>query len=117
MRIVLLITLLFNLFNACTMPKSQKKKATALQPLPQTHPLAGRKTLYSLENSPGEVITLDAANYAIRIAGDDKIFLPLNLPASFRKEGMKINFSGMVKEIDPTEFWAAHPLILTKIEK
>jgi hypothetical protein len=117
MRIVLLITLLMNLFNACTMPKSKKNKDAALQPLPQFHPLAGRKTLYTLENRPGEIVMADSANYVIRTAGDDKIFLPLNLPVVFRKAGMKINFSGMVKEIDPTEFWAGQPVILTRINK
>ncbi|MEO1763697.1 MAG: hypothetical protein AAFR83_17415, partial [Cyanobacteria bacterium J06629_18] len=34
-------------------------------------------------------------------------FAPCNLPDEFKKEGLKIRFSGDVKEIYPNERWAA----------
>jgi len=82
----------------------------------QSHALAGRKTLYTLEDKEGEVIALDNANFGIRPLGSNAVLLPLNLNASFQKEGTKIKFSGQVKETDLTEFWAAQPILLTKVE-
>ena len=97
------------------MGTTHKKKAGTNNSLSQEHPLASRKTLYSLENRQGKIVTLDAANFGINIGGDT-LLLPVNLPVRLQKAGSKVIFSGAVKEIDPAEFWAATPIVLTKAE-
>jgi len=108
--------LLFTLSNSCNMEKTNKKKDDSAPKLTREHPLAKRKTLYSLEDKQGTVIALDNANFGISI-GDDTILLPLNMPAQLQEAGIKINFSGEVKETDPAELWAAAPVLLTRAEK
>ena len=98
------------------MGKSHKQKEAPAPQLKQDHPLASRKNLYSLENKNGTVIALDATNFGIHLEGDTTL-LPVNLPSSLQKAGIKINFSGAVKETDPAEFWAASPLLLTKAKE
>ncbi|MEM7716150.1 MAG: hypothetical protein AAF349_21680 [Cyanobacteria bacterium P01_A01_bin.68] len=39
-----------------------------------------------------------------------------SLPEQFRKDGLKIIFSGEIKEIYPNERWAATPLKITDFE-
>lgn len=97
------------------MGTTQKKKASANTALSQEHPLAARKTLYSLENKQGKIVALDTLNFGITTGGDT-VLLAVNLPAQLKKAGSKVIFSGAVKEIDPTEFWAATPIVLTKAE-
>ena len=99
------------------MAKSNNKKQIAANELQQTHPMAARKTLFVLENKEGEIVSLDPVSFAIRTKGDGKIILPLNLPENFSKAGLKIRFSAMAKETDPSELWAAQPVLLTKAEK
>lgn len=94
---------------------TSNKKKTGTTTLSQEHPLASRKTLYSLENREGKIVSLDAVNFGINTGGDTVLF-PVNLPAQLQKAGIKINFSGAVKEMDPTEFWAATPILLTRAE-
>jgi hypothetical protein len=90
------------------MGTTNKKKAGTNTAISQEHPLAARKTLYSLENKQGKIIALDT--------GGDTVLLPVNLPVQLQKAGSKLIFSGAVKEIDPAEFWAATPIVLTKAE-
>ncbi|MCJ8282268.1 MAG: hypothetical protein MJK14_21140, partial [Rivularia sp. ALOHA_DT_140] len=50
----------------------------------------------------------------IIITEDNKSrFAPCNLPDKFKKEGLKIRFSGDVKEIYPNDRWAATLFKLT----
>jgi hypothetical protein len=49
------------------------------------------------------------------IATDDARYMPCEVPTAFRKNGIKIIFSGEVKEVYPHERWAGLPLHLTKI--
>jgi hypothetical protein len=115
MKILFAITLFFTLLNACNMGTSNKKKASTKSSLSREHPLSSRKTLYSLENRQGKIVALDAANFGITIDGDT-VLLAVNLPVQFQKAGVKLNFSGAVKEVDPTELWAATPILLTQAE-
>jgi hypothetical protein len=115
MKLLFAITLFFTLFNACNMGKSNKKKTGTKSSLSREHPLASRKTLYSLENRQGKILALDAANFGISTGGDT-VLLPVNLPVQLQKAGIKINFSGEVKETDPAELWAAAPVLLTQAE-
>ncbi|HEV8286654.1 MAG TPA: hypothetical protein VGQ09_20235 [Chitinophagaceae bacterium] len=98
------------------MEKTNKKNDASAPQLTQEHPLAKRKTLYSLEDKQGTVLALDNANFGINIGGDT-ILLPLNLPVQLQEAGIKINFSGEVKETDAAELWAAPPILLTRAEK
>jgi len=102
--------------NSDAMAKTHKKKDDSHSQSTQSHALAGRKTLYTLENQEGEVIALDNANFGIRTEGTYTVLFPVNLSPSLKKEGIKIKFSGQVKETDLTEFWAAQPVLLTKVE-
>jgi hypothetical protein len=97
------------------MGTTNKKKAGTNTAISQEHPLAARKTLYSLENKQGKIIALDNSNFGINTGGDT-VLLPVNLPVQLQKAGSKVIFSGAVKEIDPAEFWAASPIVLTKAE-
>jgi hypothetical protein len=115
MKIFFAITLFFTLINACNMGTSNKKKAGTKSSLSQEHPLASRKTLYSLEKRQGKIIVLDAVNFGISI-GEDTVLLPVNLPSEFQKAGINVNFSGAVKKTDPAEFWAATPILLTQVK-
>jgi hypothetical protein len=115
MKISFVIIIFFILLNSCNMGTANKKKARPSTNLSQEHPLAARKTLYSLENKQGKIVALDASNFGINIGGDT-VLLPLNLPARLQKAGSKVIFSGAVKEIDPAEFWAATPILLTQAE-
>lgn len=98
------------------MSKTHKKKNASAKPLQQEHPMASRKTLYSLENTEGEIVMLDPVNFGIR-TGNETSLLPLNLPSAFQQSGIKIRFSGEAKETGLTELWAGQPFLLNKIER
>jgi hypothetical protein len=85
--------------------------------LPPDHPIFSRQTLQRLQNVEGEIVQLDPVNFGIQTASLSSLLLPLNLPEDFQTEGLKISFSGNLKEIGLNEFMAGHPLELTEILK
>ena len=99
------------------MAKGKQSKSTTKRSSMQDSQWNGRKTLYTLKNKEGQIVELNPGNLGIKVADDPTIFLPVNLSTEFRHAGMKIKFSGEVKEIDPTELWAGQPVFLTESEK
>lgn len=100
------------------MANSHKKFSASSRELEQQHPLTSRKTVDTLKNQEGEIVVIDAANFGIQYKNDsNRLLLPLNLPAPLQKAGVKVIFSGSVKQISPEEFWAAQPVILTAIKE
>jgi hypothetical protein len=85
--------------------------------LAQDHPISLRQTLQQLQNIEGEIVQLDPANFGIQTSSLNSVLLPFNLPDEFQKEGIKVSFSGNLKEISLNEFMAGHPFILTEIQK
>lgn len=85
-----------------------------LTALPNDHPMSSRQTVGELHHAEGEIIELGPANYGIRTAGHNAL-LPLNLPDDFQQEGLKIFFSGSMKEIGLNEFMAGQPIVLSEI--
>ncbi|MBD2744521.1 hypothetical protein [Coleofasciculus sp. FACHB-1120] len=74
-----------------------------------------RKTVETVKDKKGKV-TLVGETYVIVTEGQDGTrYATCNLPDSFKAEGKAITFSGEVKEIYPTERWAATPLKITAI--
>lgn len=100
------------------MTKSDGKFSASSNELEQQHPLTSRQTTDTLENQEGEVVAIDAANFGIQCknAGTG-LLLPLNLPAPLKKAGVKVVFSGSVKQTNPEELWAGKPVILTSIKE
>lgn len=84
--------------------------------LSESHPIAKRKTVITVENRRGEVVALDNANFGIRPDEGGAVLLPVNLPADLKKAGTMVKYSGQVKETDLTEFWAGQLLLLSHIE-
>ena len=100
------------------MANSNKKFSASSGDLEQHHPLASRQTTDTLENQEGEIVAIDANNFGIQCKNDsNRLLLPLNLSAPLQKAGVKVIFSGSVKQINPEELWAAQPLILTSIKE
>ncbi len=74
-----------------------------------------RKTVETVKNKKGKV-TLVGDTYVIVSEGTDGArYATCNLPDAFKTEGKTITFSGEVKEIYPTERWAATPLKIIAI--
>ena len=71
------------------------------------------KTVGMVQNEEGEIFLIDNVNFGIKYKGSDKPLLPCNLPAGLQKEGKKIVFSGVIKEMKPEELWAGEPFVLT----
>lgn len=100
------------------MANSDKKFSASSGELEQQHPLTSRQATDTLENQEGEIVAIDTANFGIQCKnGSNRLLLPLNLPASLQKAGVKVIFSGSVKQTNPEELWAAPPLILTSIKE
>ncbi len=72
-----------------------------------------RKTVDTVENQVGTVRRIHDKLYIIISEDNRSRFAPCNLPDEFKKEGLKIRFSGDVKEIYPNERWAATLFKLT----
>ncbi|MEL6459061.1 MAG: hypothetical protein AAFQ91_12505 [Cyanobacteria bacterium J06621_15] len=66
-----------------------------------------RKTVDTVEKQIGTVRRIHDKLYIIISEDNRSRFAPCNLPDEFKKEGLKIRFSGDVKEIYPNERWAA----------
>lgn len=72
-----------------------------------------RKTVETVKDSIGTVRRIHDKLYIIITEDNKSRFAPCNLPDKFKKEGLKIRFSGDVKEIYPNERWAATLFKLT----
>ena len=72
-----------------------------------------RKTVETVKNQVGTIKRLHETLYIIVSEDNRSRFAPCNLPDKFKQDGLKIRFSGEVKEIYPTERWAATLFKLT----
>ena len=70
-----------------------------------------RKTVEFIENQVGRF-----EGNVIITENNRRRFAPCNLPDKYKKDGLKIIFSGEVKEIYPNERWAGIPLKVTKFK-
>ena len=85
--------------------------------LPQDHPVASRKTVQEMHDEEGVIVKLDATNFGIQSSAGSNVLLPVNLPQAFEQEGLKILFSGQVKEVNLNEMMAGQPLVLTEVQE
>jgi hypothetical protein len=76
-----------------------------------------RKTIGKIEKKEGEVMLLDALSFGIHCGGTNPILLPCNLPEAFQQTGLKIMFSGSIKEVQLNELVAGQPFVLTHVER
>ena len=72
-----------------------------------------RKTVDTLEKQVGTVRRIHDKLYIIVSEDNRSQFAPCNLPDKLKKEGLKIIYSGDIKEIYPNERWAATLFKLT----
>ncbi|MBV6625952.1 MAG: hypothetical protein KI793_23975 [Rivularia sp. (in: Bacteria)] len=72
-----------------------------------------RKTVGTVKNKVGTVRRIHDKLYIIISEDNRSRFAPCNLPDEFKREGLKIRFSGDIKEIYPNERWAATLFKLT----
>ena len=81
-----------------------------------------RATTAKHDNQQGVIAAIPMANqpegllYVITIPGDNQRFSACNMPESLKKDGLKIMFSGEVKEIMPEERWVATPYKLSAVK-
>jgi hypothetical protein len=73
-----------------------------------------RKSQESMTNQYGSIIKV-AEQFVLQTDGENQRFIACNLPESYHKEGLKVNFSILIKEIFPNERWAATPVVLQEI--
>lgn len=83
--------------------------------LPRYHPVAARSTISMIQQQEGIVVELEAGLPGI--AYNEQAVLPVNLPEPLREPGIRVIFSGEIKQISKAEFWAALPVVLTDICK
>ena len=86
------------------------------QPLPADNRFALRKTVQQLLRQEGKIVKLDPTNFGIQPAAGQLLF-PVNLPAEFQQEGLKILFTGAVKEVGLNELFAGQPIVLTQVQR
>ncbi|MFC5269675.1 hypothetical protein [Adhaeribacter terreus] len=81
-----------------------------------------RVTVEKHQNQIGQIMALpnatepDGIMYVITIPEQNRRFSACNMPQSIKKDGMKIQFSGDVKEIKPEERWLATPYKLSALK-
>jgi hypothetical protein len=66
-----------------------------------------RKTVDTVKNQVGTVRRIHDKLYIIVTENGRGRFAPCNFPNEFKKDGLKIQFSGDIKEVYPNERWAA----------
>ncbi|MGB3760400.1 MAG: hypothetical protein WBA07_29155 [Rivularia sp. (in: cyanobacteria)] len=66
-----------------------------------------RKTVGTVEKKVGRIQRIHDKLYIIVTEDNSGRFAPCNLPNKFKQDGLKIQFSGDIKEIYPNERWAA----------
>lgn len=77
--------------------------------------LPERKNLETLSDQTGS-IALVADQYILLAPDKNQRYLACNLPDSYKKEGLKIKFSVVIKEIYPNERHIATPAVLKEIK-
>ena len=103
-------------FTSCTMNNSQILPDSP--ELKETDCLTDRKSINTLNLKEGEIFLIDQTNFGIRfIDSNEVILLPCNLPARFQKAGLKVVFSGALKETKMEEMWAGQPFVLTGLSE
>jgi hypothetical protein len=81
-----------------------------------------RNTVEMLDDAQGVVTLLREPNTYAILHGNPSdntsfgLLLPCNLPAAFRKDKLKVIFSGELKETYATEYLLGRPLKLTKLK-
>jgi hypothetical protein len=76
-----------------------------------------RKTTGTIRGIEGEVMLLDPVSFGIHCSGAHPILMPCNLPDAYQQTGLKVRFSGVVKEIFANESMTATPFVLESIER
>lgn len=77
--------------------------------------LLDRNNQETLANQEGNIIKV-ADQYVILSQDGNSRYLACNLPETYKKEGTKISFTLIVKEIYPNERLIATPALLTEIK-
>lgn len=98
-----------------TLSCQKHKQMNATPSLQVKDCLPDRKDVSKEEDVTGAVI-LVADQYILLSDDGNSRYLACNMPEAFQKEGLKVKFSLVVKEIFPTERLMATPAYLTKIE-
>jgi len=83
--------------------------------LPRLHQIEGRPTTSLIQKEEGTIVELDAGLWGIMYRRHS--VLPVNLPAALRRTGVRVHFSGELKQVSTAEFWAALPVVLTAIHE
>lgn len=97
---------------------TSSKKPEDPKTLISDHPISARETVRDLENEEGVIVKLDNENHGIQTSREaDGLLFPVNLPDAFHKDGLKVIFSGKLKQAGNAEFWAGQPMLLTSIEQ
>ena len=78
--------------------------------------MPGRKNMKTIKQIDGNIIII-ADSYLIETSQGNERYAVCNLPAEFKKVGIVVRFSLIIKEIYPTEKLMATPAVLIKIEK
>lgn len=99
------------------MAKVQKGKPIPKQSSMQDSQWVQRKTIDTFKNKEGKIVELSPGNLGIAMVNDTTVLFPVNLAPNLRHAGIKIRFSGELKEIDATELWAGQPIFLTNAVK
>jgi len=76
-----------------------------------------RNSVGEIDRKEGEVMQIDPINVGIHYQGANPILLPCNLPEAFQQTGLKIIFSGHIKEVRLNELVPGQPFVLTHIER
>jgi hypothetical protein len=76
-----------------------------------------RTSVGEIDSKEGEVMQIDPINMGIHYEGPNPILLPCNLPEAFQQTGLKIIFSGHIKEVKSNENVPGQPFVLTHIER
>lgn len=109
---------LFILLISCSMSKQQKKYIATGEELKEKDCYTDRKNLNTLIKTEGEIFQIDNVNFGIRCNKENETsLLPCNLPQQLQEVGVKIVFSGIVKETRMEELWAGQPFVLTEVEE
>jgi len=99
------------------MENDEKKYASKEGELKETDCHTDRKTVSNISNNAGEIFMIDNVNFGIRSSAAAQPLMPCNLPEKLQKPGIKIIFSGAVKETKLEELWAGQPFVLTSISE
>jgi hypothetical protein len=74
-----------------------------------------RKTERVVTNESGVIMRLNETTYVISADNQTQRYTLCDLPDALKHDGMKVKFSGNVKEIYANERWMANPFELTDL--